>query len=88
MNDWGVQTICTKAGENTFKRDLSLADTADLDAKNTVVTLWGNAAQDFQGQVGSVIVIRKALVQTFQETKKLSTTNALFLVSLKIFNCS
>lgn len=85
MNDWGLQTIA-KATGSLFKRDLALADTDDISVNNTMLTLWGTSAQEFQGQVGSVIVIRKALVETFNEMRKLSVTQALLLVRYATIN--
>lgn len=62
--NWGEQIV----GQNKLKRDLSLTD----DSKECiVVTLWGNAHEEFD-YTGTCVLIHNGVVNQYNDTKTIS----------------
>jgi replication factor A1 len=71
VND--VQQFNSKNDKEFFKRTIKIADQSN---RNIDITLWGDQAHNFQGQVGTILALKAAKVSEYRGEKSLTVANS------------
>jgi replication factor A1 len=71
-----VQQFNSKNDKEVIKRSVKIADQSN---RNIDLTFWGDAAHNFQGQVGTILALKGAKVSEYRGEKSLSVANSTLL---------
>jgi replication factor A1 len=74
VND--AQQFNSKNDKELVKRTIKIADQSN---RNIDITLWGDQAHNFQGQVGMIMALKAAKVTEYRGEKSLTVTNSTLL---------